>query len=95
MRCKQGERPRTGLVLAIGTRAGVRSDGERLWFGGASEGEETDMETDPSSVPSPSSSHAPFASAKAAGARPQLTLLVLRKVLESLTAWPHPTKREK
>ena len=43
------------------------------------------METDPSSVPSPSSPHAPFASAKAAGARPQLTLLVLRKVLESLT----------
>ena len=99
MRCKQGGRPRTGLVLATGARAGVRSEGERLRFGGASEGEETDMETDPSSAPSPSpsSSHAPFASAEAAGARPQLALLVLRrkKVLELLTAWPHPAERER
>ena len=68
-------------MLATSARAGVRSDGERLRFGGTSEGEETDMETDPSSAPSPSpsSSHAPSASAEAVGARPQLTLLVLRR----------------
>ena len=85
-------------MLATSTRAGVRLDGERLRFGGASKGEETGMETDPSSAPSPSpsSSHAPFASAKAAGARPQLAMLALRrkKVLESLTAWPHPAREK-
>ena len=80
-------------MLATGVRAGVRSDGERLRFGGASEGEEMDMETDPS----PLSSHAPATSAQAVGARPQLALLILsrKKVLESLTAWPHPTERER
>jgi len=58
-------------MLAIGAWAGVRSDGERLWYGGASKGEEIDMETDPSSAPSscPSSSHAPSASTEAASAR--------------------------
>jgi hypothetical protein len=66
-----------------------------------SEDDETNMETDQSSMPSPSpsllSSHAPSTSAKAAGTRPQLMLLILRRkeVLESLIAWPHPVKRER
>ena len=98
MRCKQDGRPRTGLVLATGAQAGVRSEGRPI-LGAASQGEETDMETDPSLAPfpSPSSSHAPSVSAEAAGARPRLALLVLRRkmVLASLIAWPHSAERER
>ena len=68
-------------MLATGARAGVRSEGERLRFGGASQGKETDMETDPSSAPSPSPSsyHAPSASAEVVGARPHPALLVFEE----------------